>query len=118
MRLMHHHRYGALPAAPIRLARPAIRAAPSSLRRTRRDWRRLSRTRAGRGFRFVFHSRILAFQARRLSIDAGSIGFRSMKVATQPRISPPEFLDCVRGLVTGGPAHGASAGSRGGEAGS
>jgi hypothetical protein len=106
IRLMHDGWDGPLPAATIRLARLAPRAARPPLRRAFRERRRLSGTRAAGGIQFVFQSRVLALQPYALALDAGPFGLRSFERLPQSRVLSPKLRDRPGGfLIVSAPAH-------------
>jgi hypothetical protein len=53
----------------------------------------------------VFQPRVLTFQAHPLTLDEGSFGLLSFKLATQSRILTPQVVDRIGGLLLGAPAH-------------
>jgi len=75
------------------------------LRRALRERRRLPRTRAARGFQFVFQPRVLTFEPRPLAFGASAFRFLSFEFATQPRILSPQFVNRIAGRLLGAPAH-------------
>ena len=77
VRLMHDGRDRALPAATIRRAPLAPRAARSPFRHALRERRRLARARAARRLQFVFQPRVFPFEARPLRFELRALVLKS-----------------------------------------